>query len=214
MSNQIFVQMKVLLVNGSPRKEGNTYTALRECANQLEKNGIESEIFWLGVKPVRGCMACLQCREKALGKCVYNDDVTNLVIEKMAHCDAIIIGSPVYYGQPAAQVLALQQRMLYSASDTFQGKPASAVTVCRRGGSSAAYQTLLMPFQMCNMPIVTSQYWNIAYGREPGQAALDTEGMQTMRTLANNMAVMLKMYATGKAELPAREEWQPMHFIR
>lgn len=206
--------MKVLLINGSPRKEGNTSVALKECAKQLEKNGIECEIFWIGVKPVRGCVACYQCREKGLGKCVFDDDVTNRVIEKMAECEALIFGAPVYYGQPAAQALAVQQRMLYAGGAAFQGKPAAAVTICRRGGASAAFQTLQMPFQMCNMPIVTSQYWNIAYGREPGQAAQDMEGMQTMRTLANNMAVMLKMYATGTAERPAPEPWQPMHFIR
>ena len=206
--------MKVLLINGSPHKEGNTYTALSECAKQLEKNGVEAEIVWIGVKPVRGCIACYQCREKGLGKCVFNDDITNSVIEKMAECDAIILGAPVYWGQPAAQALALQQRMLYAGGANFRGKPAAAVTVCRRGGASAAFQTLQMPFQMCNMPIVTSQYWNIAYGRTPGETAQDTEGLQTMRTLANNMAVMLKMYATGKAEIPEAEEWQPMHFIR
>ena len=206
--------MKVLLINGSPRKEGNTYTALSECARQLEKNGIATEIAWVGTKAVRGCIACNQCREQGLGKCVFDDDVTNSIIAKMAECDALIIGAPVYWGQPAAQAMALQQRMLYAGGPNFKGKPAAVVTVCRRGGASAAFQTLQMPFQMCNMPIVTSQYWNIAYGREPGQAALDTEGMQTMRTLANNMAVMLKMYATGSAEKPEAEEWMPMHFIR
>ena len=206
--------MKVLLINGSPRKEGNTYTALNECAKQLEKNGIEAEIVWIGVKPVRGCIACNQCREKGLGKCVFDDDITNSIIETMTTCDAIIIGAPVYWGQPAAQAQALQQRMLYAGGANFKDKPAAAVTVCRRGGASAAFQTLQMPFQMCNMPIVTSQYWNIAYGRTPGETAQDTEGLQTMRTLANNMAVMLKMYATGKAEIPEAEEWQPMHFIR
>ena len=206
--------MKVLLVNGSPRKEGNTYTALKECATQLEKNGIEAEIAWIGIKPVRGCIACNQCRVQGQGKCVFDDDVTNEIIDKMATCDAIIIGAPVYWGQPAAQAQALQQRMLYAGGANFKGKPAAALTVCRRGGASAAFQTLQMPFQMCNMPIVTSQYWNIAYGREPGQSALDVEGMQTMRTLANNMAVMLKMYATGKAEKPEAEEWMPMNYIR
>lgn len=206
--------MKVLLINGSPRKKGNTYTALSECAKQLEKNGIATEIQWIGTKPIGGCIACNQCREKGLGKCVFNDDPTNNVIETMTTCDALIIGAPVYWGQPAAQVLALQQRMLYAGGANFRGKPAAAVCVCRRGGASAAFQTLQMPFQMCNMPIVTSQYWNIAYGREPGQASLDTEGMQTMRTLANNMATMLKMYATGMADKPETEEWTPMNFIR
>lgn len=206
--------MKVLLINGSPRKEGNTSVAIKEVAMQLEKNGVEAEIFWIGNKAVRGCIACEKCKENGDNRCVFNDDITNEVIAKMATCDAIIIGAPVYWGQPAAQAQALQQRMLYAGGANFKGKPAAAICVCRRGGASAAFQTLQMPFQMCNMPIVTSQYWNIAYGREEGQSAQDTEGMQTMRTLANNMAVMLKMYATGKAERPEAEEWKPMHFIR
>lgn len=206
--------MKVLLINGSPRKDGNTQTALNECAKQLKANGIDTVDAWVGTKPVRGCIACGKCREMGGGRCVFDDDVTNGIIDLMEQCDALIIGAPVYWGQPAAQAMALQQRMLYAGGAAFKGKPAAVITVCRRGGASAAFQTLQMPFQMCNMPIVTSQYWNIAYGRTPGEAALDTEGMQTMRTLANNMAVMLKMYATGQAETPAPEDWMPMHFIR
>lgn len=206
--------MKVLLINGSPRKEGNTFVALSEIARQLEKNGIEAEIFWIGTRAVRGCIACNKCKENADCRCVFDDDVTNEVIAKMAGFDAIILGSPVYWGQPSGQLLCLQQRMLYAGGANFKGKPAAVVAVCRRGGASAAFQTLQMPFQMCNMPIVTSQYWNIAYGRTEGETAQDTEGLQTMRTLANNMAVMLKMYATGTAERPDPEEWAPMHFIR
>ena len=206
--------MKVLLINGSPRKEGNTYTALSECAKQLVKNGIETEVFWLGVKPVRGCIACNKCKENGNGRCVFDDDVTNRIIEKMESCDGLILGSPVYWGQPAAQLLAAQQRMLYAGGMACKAKPAAAVCVCRRGGASAAFQTLQMPFQMCNNPIVTSQYWNIVYGCTPGEAALDAEGLQTMRTLANNMAVMLKMYATGKAEIPEKEQQTPTNFIR
>ena len=206
--------MKVLLINGSPRKEGNTFTMLKECADELARNAVESEIFWIGVKPIRGCIACNQCRAQGLGKCVFDDDVTNEVIARMASCDAVVIGAPVYWGQPAAQAMAVEQRMLYAGGANFRGKPAAAVTVCRRGGASAAFQTLQMPFQMCNMPIVTSQYWNIGYGRTPGETAQDVEGLQTMRTLARNMAEMLKKYATGVADKPAPEEWQPMHFIR
>ncbi|MCQ2164279.1 MAG: flavodoxin family protein [Bacteroidales bacterium] len=206
--------MKVLLINGSPRKDGNTYTALREAAAQLEKNGIEAEIFWIGVKPVRGCIACNSCKANADGRCVFDYDITNRVIEKMEGCDALIIGAPVYWGQPAAQAMALQQRMLYAGGAVFRGKPAAVVTVCRRGGASAAFQTLQMPFQMCSMPIVTSQYWNIAYGREPGQSSLDVEGMQTMRKLADNMSYMLRKFSSGVGEMPEVEPWTPMHFIR
>lgn len=184
--------MKVLLINGSPNAKGNTYTALTEIANQLNKHNVESEILWIGTKPIHGCAACGKCRENANCKCVFDDDITNTVISKMAKCDAIIIGSPVYYGQPAGPVLCMQQRAFFAGGAHFTGKPAAAVAICRRGGATAVYQTLLMPFQMMNMPIVTSQYWNIAYGRIPGEVVDDEEGMQTMRTLANNMAWLLK----------------------
>ena len=204
--------MKVLMINGSPRQKGNTSIALAEIAGQLEKHGIESEIVWIGNKPVRGCVACNKCKANP-GACVFDDDVCNGISARMKGADALVVGSPVYWGQPNGAVLSIVQRMLYSNGAVFAGKPAAAVAVCRRGGATAAFQALNMPFQMMNMPVVTSQYWNIVYGREPGQAALDAEGMQTMRTLANNMAALLK--ATGGKPLPPREEpWEPMHFIR
>lgn len=207
-------KMKVLLINGSPRKEGNTATLLAEAAAQLSKNGIDSVVAQVGNRPVRGCIACGQCHAQRLGKCVFDDDVTNEIISLMAECDAVIVGSPVYYGTPAGQVLSVLQRMAYAASGVMQGKPAAAVAVCRRGGASAAFQTLQMPFQMLNMPIVTSQYWNIAYGSGPGEVAQDAEGLQTMRTLADNMAYMLKQFASGNAMEPAREPWTTTNFIR
>lgn len=184
--------MKVLLINGSPRANGNTNRMLQEIASQLEKNSIHSEIIQIGTKPVRGCVACGQCHAKGLGKCVFDDDICNSVIAKMKESDALIVGSPVYYGVPAGQVLSLLQRMAYSGGAYMQRKPAAAVTVCRRGGATASFQTLQMPFQMLNMPIVTSQYWNIGYGLAPGDIEKDAEGLQTMRTLADNMAYMLK----------------------
>ena len=204
--------MKVLLINGSPRRGGNTFLALSEVAKTLADLGVETEMLELGAKPVRGCIACAQCKEK--GRCVFDDDLCNSTVELMKSCDALIVGTPVYYGQPNATPLALLQRMFYSGGAAFSGKPAAGIAVCRRGGATAALQSLIMPFQMMNMPVVTSQYWNIVYGREPGQAALDAEGMQTMRTLAQNMAYLLKQMHGGPATLPAREPWQPMHFIR
>lgn len=200
---------KVLLINGSPRKDGNTFLALSEMAKTLNEQGIDTEIAWIGVKPVRGCIACGTCHEKLNGKCVFDDDICNEIIEKMNNADALVVGSPVYYGQPAGQVLALIQRAFYAGAQV-DNKPAAAVAVCRRGGATAALQTMMMPFQLKNMPLVTSQYWNIVYGMNKGEAQLDVEGMQTMRQLGRNMAWSLK----NNAPAPAEEEWQPMHFIR
>ena len=202
---------KVLLINGSPRKKGNTFTALSEVAHALNEQGIETEIAWIGNKAIRGCIACGSCKSKGNGQCVFNDDVCNEMIRKMNSADGLVVGSPTYYGTPNGSVLSLIHRMLFAGADV-ENKPAAAVVICRRGGASAAFQTLQMPFQMKNMPIVTSQYWNIVYGRDEGQAALDTEGMQTMRTLGNNMAWMLK--SLKRDEGPEREQWQPMNYIR
>ena len=204
--------MKVLMINGSPRQKGNTSIALNQIAEQLGKHGIESEIVWIGNKPIRGCIACNTCKDKP-GACVFNDDVCNGISAKMNSSDALIVGSPVYWGQPNGAVLSIIQRAFYSNGAAFRGKPAAAVAVCRRGGATATFETLNMPFQMMSMPVVTSQYWNIVYGREPGQAALDREGLQTMRTLANNMAALLR--ATGGKPMPGSDEpWDGMHFIR
>lgn len=207
-------KMKVLLINGSPRQKGNTSVALAEIAKTLEKDGIDSEIVWIGNKPIRGCIACGQCKRKP-GACIFNDDVCNEISGKFAEADALVVGSPVYYGQPNGALLSIIQRSFYSNGSAISGKPAAAVAVCRRGGASAVFDTLNMPFQMMNMPLVTSQYWNIVYGMNPGEAALDTEGMQTMRTLAHNLAWLLK--ATGGVPAPGKasdEPWGMMNFIR
>ena len=204
--------MKVLLVNGSPRRNGNTSIALAKIAKQLSSLGIDSETAWIGNKPVRGCIACNKCKDGP-GACVFDDDVCNGISAKMNDADALIVGSPVYWGQPNGALLSIVQRMFYSNGAAFAGKPAAAVAVCRRGGATAAFQTLNLPFQMMNMPVVTSQYWNIVYGRDPGDASLDAEGLQTMRTLANNMAALLK--ATGDKPMPGCDEpRQWMNFIR
>ncbi len=207
--------MKVLLINGSPRQKGNTFLALQEAAMTLEKNGIATEIVQIGVKPVRGCIACGQCQAKQLGRCVFDDDICNRISEKLDDADALIVGTPVYYGQPNGSVLSLIQRMFYSAGMKVQNKPAAAVCVCRRGGATAAFETMNMPFQMMNMPVITSQYWNIVYGLQEGDAALDREGMQTMRTMARNMAWLLKkIHADGSPDYPDLEPWEATHFIR
>ena len=204
---------KVLLINGSPRQQGNTFLALSEAAKALNEQGIETEIVWIGTKPVRGCIACGTCAQKGDGHCVFGDDICNEVIDKMNASDGLIVGSPTYYGTPTGPVLSLIHRMLYAGAQVH-GKPAAAVAVCRRGGASAAFQTLQLPFQMVNMPLATSQYWNIVYGMEPGQVQLDAEGMQTMRVMARNMAWMIKQFKTGAAPMPELEPWEGTHFIR
>ena len=207
--------MKVLLINGSPHQEGNTAIALAEVAKQLAQEGIESEMVWIGNKPIRGCMACGQCKAKGLGRCVFDDDVCNRISEKFEEVNALIVGSPVYYGQPNGALLSIIQRAFFSNGANVSGKPAASIAVCRRGGATAVFESLNMPFQMMNMPVVTSQYWNIVYGRAAGDAAMDTEGLQTMRTLARNMAWLLKCTNGEKAPgRPAEEAWEAMHFIR
>ena len=207
--------MKVLFINGSPRQNGNTAIALTEVAKQLTKEGIESEIVWIGNKPIRGCIACGQCKARSLGQCVFDDDICNKISEKFKESNALIVGSPVYYGQPNGALLSIIQRAFYSNGANISGKPAASLAVCRRGGATAVFESLNMPFQMMNMPIVTSQYWNIVYGHTEGDAALDTEGLQTMRTLARNMAWLLKATNGEKASgRPAEEAWEAMHFIR
>ena len=207
--------MKVLLINGSPRQEGNTAIALKEVAKQLNLEGIDNEIIWIGNKPIRGCIACGQCKIQGLGRCIFDDDICNKISKKFEEANALIVGSPVYYGQPNGALLSIIQRAFYSNGANISGKPAASIAVCRRGGATAVFESLNMPFQMMNMPIVTSQYWNIVYGLASGDAAMDTEGLQTMRTLARNMAWLLKSTNGEKAPgRPNEEAWEAMHFIR
>ena len=182
-------------------------------------DGFRPKAFYRGLLDKHGkasdCIACGQCMTRGLGRCTFDDDICNRIAEKLDEIDALVVGSPVYYGQPNGALLAVMQRLLFSAGGKLENKPAANIAICRRGGATAAFQTMNMMFQMVNMPLVTSQYWNIAYGREAGEAAKDAEGMQTMRTLADNMAWLLKkIHAGGNPDYPEREEWQPMHFIR
>ena len=207
--------MKVLLINGSPRANGNTARALKEVADTLAAEGIETETVWIGKNPVRGCVACYQCSKQSLGRCIFDDDIANRIIEKLPTADALVVGSPTYYGQPNGAFLAVWQRICIAGGAHIKTKPAASIAVCRRGGSTAAYQCMNMPFEMLNCPIVTSQYWNVVFGRSEGECERDTEGMQTMRTLGRNMAWLLKNLKRGDAiPRPADEPWQPMHFIR
>lgn len=205
--------MKVLLINGSPHNKGNTFIALTEVANVLNKEGVETEIVSIGTKPVQGCIGCRKCTE--LGHCVFNDALYVSVREKMQQADGLIIGSPVYYAGPNGSLLCLLDRLFYSCHSLLAYKPGAAVVVCRRGGASATFDRLNKYFTIMNMPLVPSQYWNSVHGRTPGEAAQDAEGLQTMRTLGRNMAWMLKNLNGTPCSLPQPEQPKIMtNFIR
>ena len=204
--------MKVLLVNGSPHKEGNTFIALSEVAETLRMLGDEAEMVWIGNRPVRGCIACGSCAKT--GKCAFDDDVMPEILAKAAEADGIVVGSPVYYAGPNGALCAVLDRMFYSGGRFLQRKPAAAVVVCRRGGASAAFDRLNKYFTMSNMPVVPSQYWNSVHGHKPGEAAQDAEGLQTMRTLARNMHWMLHGLDAGRADSVNPEPRERTNFIR
>ena len=193
--------MKVLLINGSPNEKGCTYTALAEIAVTLEKEGIEWEIFWIGKKPIAGCIACRYCKTNK--KCVFEDGVNTLLARK-DEFDAIIVGSPVYYGGPAGQLTAFLDRMFY-AGRGFAGKLGAAVVSCRRGGATASFDRLNKYFTINSMPIVSSQYWNMVHGFTPEDVKKDGEGLQTMCTLA----WLLRCIEAGKREGIAFPEQEP-----
>lgn len=206
--------MKVILVNGSPHKEGCTYTALSEAAKALNSNGIETEIFHLGTEPVAGCIACGACSKT--GKCIYNDPV-NEFVEKAKDADGFIFGSPVYYSGMSGQLCSFMDRAFYSGGKYMAGKPAAAVVSCRRGGATATFEQINKYFMITNMPVVSSQYWNQVHGNTPDEVKQDLEGLQTMRTLGTNMAWLLKCIEAGKKagiEMPARETPIKTNFIR
>ncbi len=207
--------MKVILVNGSPHEKGCTYTALCEIQNTLNKSGIDSEIFWVGNKPISGCMGCGACK-KGLGKCVVEDTV-NKFTELAKTADGFIFGSPVHYAAPSGFITAFMDRAFYSGGAAMAGKPAAAVVSCRRGGASAAFDVLNKYFTINNMPVVPSQYWNQVHGSRPEDVLKDEEGLQTMRTLANNMAWLLKCIEAGREKgisFPEREPVIRTNFIR
>lgn len=205
--------MNVLLINGSPHPDGNTAVALGEVARTLNAEGIETETIWIGTKAVQGCIACYTCA--TTGTCVFKDNLYLDVREAVSRADAVIIGSPVYYAGPNGSLCALLDRLFYSAGSLMMNKPAAAVVCCRRGGASATFDRLNKYFTILSMPVVSSQYWNIAHGREKGEAAYDEEGMQTMRTLGRNMAWMLRsIHSADAPSAPAAEERRATNFIR
>ncbi len=209
--------MKVLLVNGSPHKEGCTYTALNEVAKELNKEGIETEIFWIGIKPISGCIACHKCSE--IGKCVF-DDVVNEFAEKAKKADGFIFGTPVHYAVASGAMTSFMDRLFYSTfsnSDIFRLKPAATVVSARRAGTTATFEQLNKYYTMTQMPVISSRYWNMVHGSNPEEVKQDEEGMQIMRILGKNMAYYLKCIEAGKekgVKQPEMEEITFTNFIR
>ncbi len=206
--------MKALLVNGSPHERGCTYTALREVEKVLAERGVDAEILYLGMKPIAGCIACGKCSET--GACVWND-LVNEVGRRLDEFDALVLGSPVYYAGPCAQLTAFLDRLFFAYSGKMAGKLGASVVSCRRGGASAAFDRLNKYFTICNMPVVSSQYWNQVHGFTPEDVMKDHEGLQTMRTLAENMAWLLKSIEAGRAAGVPAPRYEPRvatNFIR
>ena len=197
--------MKVLMINGSPKANGNTSIAIREMEKVFTENGVETEIVTVGNKAIRGCVACNSCYEK--GKCVF-DDVVNEVAPKLAEADAFVIGCPVYFASPAGGAISFMDRLFFSTLGIDKTmKVGAAVVTCRRGGNTATFDVLNKYFTMTGMPVASSQYWNTVYGGSAEEVAQDAEGLQTMRTLGRNMAFMMKSFQLGKEQigLPQKE---------
>ena len=205
--------MKILMLNGSPRANGNTAAALREMEMVFAAQGISTETMQVGQRDIRGCIACGRCAE--LGRCVF-DDVVNEIAPKFAACDGLVVGSPVYYASANATLVALLTRLFYSTHFDKTMKVGACVVAARRGGLSATFDELNKFFTISGMPVASSQYWNSIHGREAGEALQDAEGLQTMRTLARNMSFLVKSIALGREQfgLPEQEARQWTHFIR
>lgn len=209
--------MKVLLLNGSTRKNGCVYRALSEAASALNDEGIETEILQMGDSPVWDCMGCGFCHSGGNGRCVYEDDMLNGWLEKAAAADSFIFGSPVYYAHPTGQFLALLDRMFYAGGEHFKFKPGAAIVTARRAGTTASLDVLNKYFTDACMPVVSSTYWNMAHGTAPEEIERDEEGLQTMRNLGHNMAWLLKCIEAGRERgitprAPETDGWT--NFIR
>lgn len=205
--------MKVLILNGSPRVDGNTTVAVNELVNTFNVEGIETEVVQVGGKIIRGCVACLGCTK--IGKCVF-DDTVNEVAEKFKDADGLIVASPVYYAQANATLVALLTRLFYSARFDKTMKVGASVAVARRGGCSSTFDELNKFFTISGMPVVSSQYWNSVHGKDKGQAEEDEEGLQTMRVLARNMSFLIKSIALGKEQfgIPEKESRIYTNFVK
>ncbi len=206
--------MKVLIVNGSPHPEGNTAIGLHEVERVLHEQGIETEWLNIGNQDIRGCIGCNYCAKH--GQCVFHD-IVNEAASKFEEADGLLVGSPVYYSQPNATLIAFLTRLFYSTPFDKAMKVGASVVCCRRGGASATFEQLNQFFTISNMPVVSSQYWNSVHGRSQGEARYDGEGLQTMRRLGVNMAFLIKSIQLGKEAygLPAWNEQRiATHFIR
>lgn len=205
--------MKVLMINGSPHANGNTYIALHEMEKIFNENSIETEIIHVGNKSIRGCIACGMCAEKE--KCVF-DDIVNETAPKFEACDGLVVGSPVYYASANATLIAFLDRLFYSSNFDKTMKVGASVVVARRGGLSSTFDELNKYFTICGMPVASGQYWNSVHGREQGEALQDAEGLQTMRTLARNMTFLMRSIKLGIETygLPEKESFQRTNFIR
>lgn len=206
--------MKVILVNGSPHEKGCTYTALTEIAGAIEKQDIGTEIFWLGKKPIAGCLDCGICFKT--DRC-FMDDPVNEFLDKSQTADGFIFGSPVHYAAASGALASFMARTFYGGKHNLRGKPAAGIVSCRRGGSTAAFDQINKFFTISQMPIVSSQYWNMVHGNTPDEVRQDLEGMQIMRTLGNNMAWLLRSIEAGRAagiSLPEPEKPARTNFIR
>lgn len=204
--------MKVLMINGSPDSKGCISTALQEAAKVFEKEGVECEILHIGNKDIRGCIACGHCHEA--GRCAF-DDAVNEAAEKLAEADGLIVGSPVYYGNPNGTVLSFMQRLFYSCTCDLRMKAAASIVSCRRGGNSATFEALNQFFGISGMPTVPSSYWNDVHGFTGEDVYKDEEGLQTVRNLAHNMTFLMKAIAVQKeaSGMPERERGARTHFI-
>ena len=205
--------MKALLINGSPHANGCTFTALNIVAEELQKNGIETEIVHIGNKDIRGCIACGKCAE--LGRCVFNDMV-NEVAPKFEQADGLVVGSPVYYAGPNGTLTNLLDRLFFSTPFDKRMKVGAAVVSARRGGTTAAFDRLNKYFTICEMPIVSSRYWNMVHGHSPEDVMKDEEGVQIMRILGRNMAFLIRAIAAERERngLPEKEVTRYTNFIR
>lgn len=205
--------MKVLIINGSPKADGNTAIALNEMIGVFKDEKIETEVVQIGNKVIRGCVSCGSCG--STGKCVFDDEV-NVLAQKLDAADGLVLASPVYYASANATLIACLDRLFYSSHFDKTMKVGASVVVARRGGCSATFDELNKYFTISGMPVASSQYWNSVHGNSKGEAVQDAEGLQTMRTLARNMTFLMKSIALGKEKygLPQKESWQPTHFIR